>query len=269
MPAIHGLTFRGEFLHVFLKTEQVRSHLPATVTRGGTVIRADAFNYDNLERTVEMTGHVRASFAARRRHAAAAIARSRRHDGTAGLHHRRLERHRSGAGGSLCEGGLSAGAGGAARRAKSRPGRAAQGLGCRARRGLLGRRARHRQHHRRGTRVHRRAGTAGRRDRKCRHQRRRRQRRVCRPRAAARHLRDQQPRDGGDVPALRARHARAPLGYAGRHRQRRRHPGPAGSRRLQREQGGRHQLLREPAWRVPAVRRESGHDRARATSTRR
>lgn len=59
-----GLTFRGEFLHVFLKTEQVRSHLPATVTRGGAVIRADAFTYDNVERTVEMTGHVRASFAA-------------------------------------------------------------------------------------------------------------------------------------------------------------------------------------------------------------
>lgn len=59
-----GLTFRGEFLHAFLKTEQVRSHLPATVTRGETVIRADAFKYDNLERTVSMTGRVRATFAA-------------------------------------------------------------------------------------------------------------------------------------------------------------------------------------------------------------
>ncbi len=59
-----GLSFRGEFLHAFLETEQVRSHLPATVTRGGTVIRADAFSYDNLDRTVSMTGRVRASFAA-------------------------------------------------------------------------------------------------------------------------------------------------------------------------------------------------------------
>ncbi len=59
-----GLTFRGEFLHAFLKTEQVRSHLPASVTRGATVIRADAFSYDNLERTVLLTGRVRASFAA-------------------------------------------------------------------------------------------------------------------------------------------------------------------------------------------------------------
>lgn len=59
-----GISFRGEFLHAFLKTEQVRSHLPATVTRGGTVIRADAFSYDNLDRTVTMTGRVRASFPA-------------------------------------------------------------------------------------------------------------------------------------------------------------------------------------------------------------
>ncbi len=59
-----GLTFRGEFLHAFLKTEQLRSHLPVTVTRGGTVIRADAFSYDNLDRSVALTGRVRASFAA-------------------------------------------------------------------------------------------------------------------------------------------------------------------------------------------------------------
>ena len=59
-----GLRFRGEFLHAFLKSEQLRSHLPATVSRGGTVIRADAFNYDHLDRTVSMTGRVRASFAA-------------------------------------------------------------------------------------------------------------------------------------------------------------------------------------------------------------
>lgn len=58
-----GLTFRGEFLHAFLKTEQLRSHLPVTVTRGGTVIRADGFEYDHLQRVVVMSGRVRASFA--------------------------------------------------------------------------------------------------------------------------------------------------------------------------------------------------------------
>ena len=62
-PTDEGLSFRGEFLHAFLKTEQLRSHLPVTVTRGATVIRADSFSYDNLDRTVAMKGHVRASFA--------------------------------------------------------------------------------------------------------------------------------------------------------------------------------------------------------------
>lgn len=61
-----GLSFRGEFLHAFLKTERVRSNQPATFTRGATVIRADSFSYDNIERIVEMKGHVRATFPPRR-----------------------------------------------------------------------------------------------------------------------------------------------------------------------------------------------------------
>lgn len=61
-----GLTFRGEFLHSFLKTERVRSDQPVTFTRGAAVIRADSFTYDNIERIVEMKGHVRASFPPRR-----------------------------------------------------------------------------------------------------------------------------------------------------------------------------------------------------------
>jgi len=58
-----AIQFNGEFLHAFLKTEQVRSHLPATITRGGSEIRADTLSYDNLTRTVAMDGHVRATFA--------------------------------------------------------------------------------------------------------------------------------------------------------------------------------------------------------------
>jgi lipopolysaccharide export system protein LptC len=64
-PATPGdapLSFRGEFLHAFLKTEQLRSHLPVTVARGSSVIRADSFDYDHLKRTVTMKGHVRATF---------------------------------------------------------------------------------------------------------------------------------------------------------------------------------------------------------------
>ncbi len=61
-----GLTFRGEFLHAFLKTERVRSNQPVTFTGGAAVIRADSFSYDNIERIVEMKGHVRATFPPRR-----------------------------------------------------------------------------------------------------------------------------------------------------------------------------------------------------------
>ena len=55
-----ALEFRGEFLHAFLATERVRSHLPVTVTQGATEIRADGMNYDNLTRIVEFKGRVRA-----------------------------------------------------------------------------------------------------------------------------------------------------------------------------------------------------------------
>lgn len=57
-----GLSFRGEFLHAFLKTERVRSNQPVTFTRGDAMIRADSFEYDNIDRIVTMKGHVRATF---------------------------------------------------------------------------------------------------------------------------------------------------------------------------------------------------------------
>ena len=57
------IDFRGEFLHAFLLTERVRSHLPVTVTRGRTVVHADALEYDNLAGLLQLKGHVRASFA--------------------------------------------------------------------------------------------------------------------------------------------------------------------------------------------------------------
>jgi len=56
--------FRGEFLHAFLNTERVRSHLPVTMTRGSTEMHADAMDYDNLERVVQLNGRVTASFPA-------------------------------------------------------------------------------------------------------------------------------------------------------------------------------------------------------------
>ncbi|MFZ2652137.1 MAG: LPS export ABC transporter periplasmic protein LptC [Burkholderiaceae bacterium] len=56
--------FRSEFLHFFQATERVRSHLPVTVTRGTSEFRADAVDYDNLARVIELKGRVRAVLAA-------------------------------------------------------------------------------------------------------------------------------------------------------------------------------------------------------------
>ncbi len=58
-PAIE---FRGEFLHAYLNTERVRSHLPVTIRRGGTEFRADTLDFNGLDRVVQLKGRVRANF---------------------------------------------------------------------------------------------------------------------------------------------------------------------------------------------------------------
>ena len=55
--------FDGEFLHAFLKTEQLRSHLPVQVRQGANVVRAQGLDYDNLSRNAKLQGRVQASFA--------------------------------------------------------------------------------------------------------------------------------------------------------------------------------------------------------------
>ncbi len=55
-----AVDFRGEFLHYFQFSERVESNLPVVVTRGGTELRADAMNYDNLKGVLDLKGHVRA-----------------------------------------------------------------------------------------------------------------------------------------------------------------------------------------------------------------
>jgi lipopolysaccharide export system protein LptC len=56
------IEFRGEFLHAFLATERLRSHLPVQVTRGGSVVRAAGMEYDHLARTLRLQGPMRAVF---------------------------------------------------------------------------------------------------------------------------------------------------------------------------------------------------------------
>jgi lipopolysaccharide export system protein LptC len=58
-----AIEFRGEFLHAFLNSERVRSHLPVVVRRGATEVRADGMEYDNLAQVVDLKGRMRAVFA--------------------------------------------------------------------------------------------------------------------------------------------------------------------------------------------------------------
>jgi lipopolysaccharide export system protein LptC len=53
------LEIRGDFLHVFMETERVKSHKPVRITRGGDVFDADSLDYDNLERVLQLNGRVR------------------------------------------------------------------------------------------------------------------------------------------------------------------------------------------------------------------
>jgi lipopolysaccharide export system protein LptC len=55
--------FTSDFLHAFLNTEEVRSHLPVVLQRGGTQITGDSLEYDNLNRVVSVNGRVKATFA--------------------------------------------------------------------------------------------------------------------------------------------------------------------------------------------------------------
>ncbi|MBA2962843.1 LPS export ABC transporter periplasmic protein LptC [Ramlibacter sp. MAH-25] len=53
------MEFRGEFLHVFVNTERVKSHLPVTLIRGTDRFIADQMDYDNLDRVMDLRGRVR------------------------------------------------------------------------------------------------------------------------------------------------------------------------------------------------------------------
>lgn len=60
------LEIRGEFLHLFVQTERVRSHKPVVLKRGDDQFAADQLDYDNLDRVLEMRGRVRGQIAPRR-----------------------------------------------------------------------------------------------------------------------------------------------------------------------------------------------------------
>lgn len=54
------LVMRGEFLHAFLVTERVKSHLPVMVRQGGSELRAAGLDYDHTTRRLDLKGPLRA-----------------------------------------------------------------------------------------------------------------------------------------------------------------------------------------------------------------
>ena len=56
------IEFDSEFLHAFLATERVLSHLPVVLRQGTSEIRVGAIDYDNLSGTARLGAPVRARF---------------------------------------------------------------------------------------------------------------------------------------------------------------------------------------------------------------
>ena len=57
--AMPRMEFRGEFLHALIRTEQVKSHKPVALTRGNDSFTAEAMDFDNLNRVMELRGRVK------------------------------------------------------------------------------------------------------------------------------------------------------------------------------------------------------------------
>jgi lipopolysaccharide export system protein LptC len=56
------LIVRGEFLQALANTEQLRSHLPVTITYGGAELRTENFTYDHLHAKLNFSGHTNGRF---------------------------------------------------------------------------------------------------------------------------------------------------------------------------------------------------------------
>lgn len=61
---------RGEFLHAFMDTEQVKSNQPVELLRGNDRFTAENLDYDHLDRVLELRGRVRGQLAPRTESAA-------------------------------------------------------------------------------------------------------------------------------------------------------------------------------------------------------
>jgi lipopolysaccharide export system protein LptC len=59
--------FESEFLHLFTRTEQLRSHQPVRMQQGASVLTVGSLEYDHLTRSAKLGAPVRASFQLPRR----------------------------------------------------------------------------------------------------------------------------------------------------------------------------------------------------------
>lgn len=59
------LEFRGEFLHAFINTERIKSHKPVVLRRGSDQFTADALDFDNIDRVMDLRGRVRGTLVPR------------------------------------------------------------------------------------------------------------------------------------------------------------------------------------------------------------
>lgn len=57
------MEFRGEFLHAYMDTDRVKSHLPVELLRGQDRFTADSMDYDNNQRLMNMQGRVHGTLA--------------------------------------------------------------------------------------------------------------------------------------------------------------------------------------------------------------
>lgn len=64
-PAGEPVQIESDFLHAFVDTERVRTHLPVRMTVGRNEMRAAGLEYDNLARTGVLAGPIRGVFAPR------------------------------------------------------------------------------------------------------------------------------------------------------------------------------------------------------------
>lgn len=53
------MEYRSEFLHAFLDTERVRTHMPVQLMRGADRFTAERMDFDNVERLLQLDGRVR------------------------------------------------------------------------------------------------------------------------------------------------------------------------------------------------------------------